>query len=151
MFPQSFGDHIHGPALRMPDAVVPPVHDGQRAGEKFGGNPHKRADPHPEYGTGAADRNGNSHTGDVPHTDGCGQGTDQGLKMGDVTGLVGIIEFAANDIDSMFEIAEGDKTGVQQQEKTAANEQVQQIFPGCVCKSNDDLFDLPHNRFLCVF
>ena len=145
---QTHGDHIHGASLQLTVAVAAPEHHRQGGREEFGGHAHHRRDPHPEDCARTTQRYGDGHTADVAHTHRGGQGRGEGLKMADLPGIVGIVILAPQHFDRMPDMPEWHKARIEQKEKAPSQQQYQQRHaPDPVCKTDDRLLYITHNKF----
>ncbi|MDZ7681774.1 MAG: hypothetical protein U5J63_08735 [Fodinibius sp.] len=89
----------------------------------FGGHSYKGAYPHPEKSTGTAHKNGNRHAADIAHAHSSGQGARQGFEVRNITGIVGIVVLSPQDVEGVFKVFKRGKAGIDQEEKSAANQQ----------------------------
>ena len=103
---QTLGDHIHRTALQVALRVATAIHRRQRTLEEFGCHTDHRADPHPEDRARTADTQCDSHTGDVAHTDCCGDCAAQRLPRGDLTAFALATILGTQGLDRATEVAE---------------------------------------------
>lgn len=84
---QSPLNHVHGPANQFSTGQNPVV-PGQRHLCKLCSHTHKAAQPHPEYGTGAAQADGTADADDISRPDGSRQSCAEGLEGGNRSGFL---------------------------------------------------------------
>ena len=72
----------------------------------LGRHAQKGGDPHPEKGARASPVNCEGHAGDVADADGCRKRCGQGLKVGDIAGVVGVVILPGCDGDAVTQLGE---------------------------------------------
>ena len=104
---QCFSYHVHGTALKLALIVVAAIHDREGAGEELGRYAQYCRHPHPKNRARPTDLDGQRDPGNVAHANGACHARGQRTEMRDVSGIIGVVVFASDQIKAVAKVEKG--------------------------------------------